>query len=83
VAPVTGGIANGKEDGLVLAASFFKRLVSPRIPVHRIVGVLEEVRALFVDETVGRSSVFVHGPSEGSWFRTRIWDPKLQLGSKG
>ena len=48
VAPVAGGIADGKEDRLILAARLFERFVAPRIPVHGVVGVLPEVGALLV-----------------------------------
>ena len=41
VAPMAGGIADGKEDRLSLPARFFERLRPPREPVHGIVCVLE------------------------------------------
>jgi hypothetical protein len=39
--PVAGGIADGKEDGLVLRFGFFKGFVTPGIPVDRIICVLQ------------------------------------------
>src|SRR5471030_3417171 len=53
VAPVTGGIADGKEDGLIFGAGLFECFRPPGVPVHRIVGVLEQVGALLVGEPVG------------------------------
>jgi len=40
MAPVTGGIANGKEDGFILRFCFFKGFVTPGIPVNWIISVL-------------------------------------------
>ena len=34
--------------------ALFERLVAPRVPVHGIVGVLEQVGAFLVREPVGR-----------------------------
>ena len=53
VAPVAGGVADGKEDGLVFAARLFERFVAPGIPVHGIVGVLEQVGTLLLGQTIG------------------------------
>ncbi len=52
VVPVAGGVADGKKDGLVLAARLIERLGAPGIPVHRVVGVLQQVRTLFVGKPV-------------------------------
>jgi len=48
VAPVTGGIADGEEDGLIFAAGFFERFFTPGVPVDWIVGVLPEIGTFFV-----------------------------------
>ena len=53
VAPVARRIADGEEDRLVLPGSVPERLLTPRVPVHRIFGMLEEVRAFLPGETVG------------------------------
>ena len=53
VAPVTGGVADGEEDGAVLGPAALERLLPPRIPVHGIEGVLEKVGALLAREPVG------------------------------
>jgi hypothetical protein len=45
VAPVTGGVADREQDRLALAPRALERLVAPRVPVDRVVGVLEQVRA--------------------------------------
>ena len=53
VAPVAGAIADTEEDGLVLLTGPEERLLTPGIPVHRILRVLEEVGAGFVLQMVG------------------------------
>ena len=53
VAPVTGGIADGEKNRLVLLARQGKGLFSPREPGHRVEGMLEEIGAFFRDEAVG------------------------------
>ena len=50
---MAGGVADGEEDGLVFGARAGERLVAPRIPVDRIVGMLEKVRALLIYEPIG------------------------------
>src|SRR5690606_9916864 len=51
--PVAGGIADGQKDRLVLPLRLFKGLLAPGIPIHRIVGVLQEIWGFFTDQTVG------------------------------
>ena len=53
VAPVAGGVADREEDRPVLGLRPGERLRSPRVPVDRVVGVLEEVRAGLAGESVG------------------------------
>ena len=53
VAPVTGRVADGQEDRLVLAARGGKSLVAPRVPVDRVGCVLQEIRALLGRQAVG------------------------------
>ena len=65
VTPVTGGVADREQDRLVLVAGARLRLVAPRVPVDRIVGVLAEVRRRFVGESIG------HGPSSYSKIERR------------
>jgi hypothetical protein len=38
--PMAGGISNGKKNRFVFFLGLLKSLLSPRIPIHRIVGVL-------------------------------------------
>jgi hypothetical protein len=56
MAPVAGSIANGEENGLFFLPGLSKGLLCPGIPVHRIFGVLEKIRAFLVNQMVG------HGP---------------------
>ena len=53
VAPVAGGVADGQQDGLVLIPRPLKRSLVPGQPVHRVVGVLQQVGTGFVGELVG------------------------------
>ena len=45
MAPVAGAVTDAQKDGLVLRPGFGKGLLAPGIPVHRVFGVLEQVRA--------------------------------------
>ncbi len=53
VAPVAGGVSDGKKDGFVFARRFGEGLVAPRVPIHGIVRVLQKIGALFLSETIG------------------------------
>ena len=55
VAPVAGGIAHRKEHRLVFAQRLFERLLAPRIPIHGIVGVLQQVGTLLVAQSIQES----------------------------
>ena len=61
VAPVAGRIADGEKDGLSLRLCTVQGLLAPRVPVHRVVRVLEQVRRRFVDEPVGHAYSLHHG----------------------
>jgi hypothetical protein len=52
VAPVTGGVADRQEDRLILLFGDSESLLPPRIPIHGVVGVLQQVGALLVLKTV-------------------------------
>ena len=43
VAPVAGGVADREQDGLVRRPRLGQRRLAPGPPVHRVVGVLEQV----------------------------------------
>jgi hypothetical protein len=49
---VAGRIADGEKDRLVFRPGTIQRLSAPGIPIHGIVGVLKEIRALFLEEAV-------------------------------
>jgi hypothetical protein len=55
VAPVTGGIANGQKYGLIFLLRLLKRLISPGIPIHGIIGMLQQIGAFLMDEPIGLS----------------------------
>ena len=52
VAPVAGGVTDAEQHGLVLGAGAGECLVAPRVPVDRIVRVLQKIRTGFVDQMV-------------------------------
>ena len=52
VAPVAGRIANRQEDGLIFFARPLKGFGRSWVPVYRISGMLTQVGAGFVDESV-------------------------------
>ena len=52
VAPVARRVADREEDRLVLGARARERVVAPGIPVHRVRGVLQKIRAALVGEAV-------------------------------
>jgi hypothetical protein len=56
VAPVARRVAHREQDRPVLRPRALQRLGSPGVPVHRVVPVLQQVRAGLVSEAVG------HGP---------------------
>ena len=49
MAPMTGGVTDGKENGLIFTTSQFKGFIAPRIPVDGVMGMLQEVGGLFMD----------------------------------
>ena len=55
VAPVAGRIADREENGNVALGGRCPSCFAPRIPVHRVVGVLTKVRAALVGQKVHRS----------------------------
>jgi hypothetical protein len=55
--PVAGRVTNREEDRFIFFSGFLKSLFSPRIPIYGIIGVLQEIWTLFIDQTV-RSSLF-------------------------
>ncbi len=52
VAPMARGVADREQDRLVLGAGARERFLAPGIPVHRVGGVLLQVRRGFADEAV-------------------------------
>jgi hypothetical protein len=52
MAPVAGGITDAQKDGLILPLRFFKSLIAPGIPVDGIAGMLKEIRAFLINQSV-------------------------------
>ena len=61
VAPVARRVADRQQDRLVLAPRARERLLAPRIPVDRIVGVLPQVGARGAGETIGHDASLRRG----------------------
>ena len=55
VAPVAGAVAHAEKDGLVLLPGPLEGLLTPGVPVHRVVSVLAEIGAGLVLEMIGHS----------------------------
>ena len=66
VAPVAGRVADREQDRLVLRPRPRERLLAPRVPVDRVVGVLEQVRAGLAGEAVHEASIAVTPLSNGT-----------------
>ena len=45
MAPMAGGVADGDEERLVLSLGFGERLITPRVPINRVIGMLAQVEA--------------------------------------
>src|SRR5712691_3463278 len=56
MAPMTGRITDRQEERLILARGPLEGFLAPRIPVHGIVSVLEQVGTLLASEAIGRHS---------------------------
>ena len=57
MAPVAGGIADGKQNGLAFLFGQGERFLTPRTPIHGVVCVLLKIGRSFAGQKVG------HGPS--------------------
>lgn len=63
--PVACAIANREEDGDVLRASLLESLVPPRIPINRVVRVLQQVGAVLGSEAVRLPTALGRGRGRG------------------
>jgi hypothetical protein len=70
VTPVAGRVADGYQDGFVFFTCSRQSLWTPRIPIHGIMGMLQQVRTLGMKESVGG-----HGK-----FRVEVADLVFQSG---
>ena len=66
MAPVAGRVADREQDRPVLLAGAGQRLLAPRVPVDRVVPVLEQVRAGLAREAVGHRTQPTFRPSRVS-----------------
>src|SRR5258708_39595098 len=53
MAPVAGGVADAEEDRFVLHFCLVQGFLAPRVPVYRVVCVLQQIWTRLVDEPVG------------------------------
>ena len=76
VAPVTCGVADRQEDGTVLGPGPGEGLLAPRVPVHRVVGVLAEIgtrlrgQSVHGPEPTTPAAAAAHPRCAGQWHRT-------------
>jgi hypothetical protein len=63
MAPMAGRVSDAEEDGLVLLLSPVQSFLSPWIPIHRIMGMLQEIGARLMDQSVCILGVFFHSES--------------------
>src|SRR3546814_16856067 len=77
VAPVAGRVADRQQDRDVALAGRRERLLTPGVPIDRVVGVLSQVRAGLVREAVGtgpRSTVpTLDGAGGGCRLQGNMW----------
>ena len=52
MAPVAGGIADAQENRFALAAGLDKGFVLPWIPIHRVIGMLQQIGALLFNQAI-------------------------------
>ena len=74
VAPVAGRVPDREEDGLLLRLRASEGFRAPRVPVDRIVLVLEQVRTLFAREPIGHGGTITPAGDQG-FRRTRTNRP--------
>ena len=70
VAPVAGGVADRQQDRHVARGRLGQRLGRPLPPVHRVVGVLAQVRAGRLDRAFApenSAGLTLGGPASGAW----------------
>jgi hypothetical protein len=53
MAPMAGSVSYGKKYGLIFCFCSYKSFLRPGIPIHRVVGMLKEIGALLMDQTIG------------------------------
>jgi hypothetical protein len=55
--PVARGISDADNQHLIFIFGFLQCFISPGVPVHRIMGMLKQIGAAFVDKLI---CVFMH-----------------------
>ena len=56
---MAGGIADGQKNRFIIRLSFGEGLIGPGMPVYRIVSMLDEIGAFFIDEVVGGHDILL------------------------
>ena len=85
MAPMAAAVTDAHEHQLVLRLRLGKGLIAPGVPVHRVVGVLQEIDRAFAREVVGRLTIEVafavsaaadgQGEEEGDASDLDVWMP--------
>ena len=61
MAPMAGGITNGKKDQLAFLFGPGKRFGAPGVPVHRVMCMLKQIGAAFPGQAVSRALLRILG----------------------
>ena len=60
MAPVAGGVTNTEEDGLILLPGPAQRFLAPRVPIDRVVSMLQKIGTGLMDQPIRISRLFFH-----------------------
>src|SRR5262249_34949745 len=61
MAPMAGGIADAEKNRPVELARSRQRVGTPRVPIHRIMGMLAEIGTCLINEAIGLRFSVLHG----------------------
>src|SRR3989304_1995022 len=59
--PMTGSISNAQKNWLIFCSGTGKSLFSPGIPINWIMGMLEQVRRVFINQTIYHINTYLSG----------------------
>jgi hypothetical protein len=62
MAPVAGGIPDAEKDGFILFFGLTQCLISPRIPINRIVSMLQKIRTRLMKQPIRMFMIHFQAP---------------------